>query len=160
MKKLIQYISWIAIAALLVVMSFVKDFDYSLKLAILSIVSFVQNMAFTLVSRSRNSGDPDYHRYCAWASNGIWFMCYTFLFSSILQDIRDQNWLPIVIVGIVYGLATAEGSVTMMRYAIKKEAGKRKVGTGLKADDIEGLSEWLRQRGYLTTIKNEYDPKW
>jgi hypothetical protein len=36
-----------------------------LDLLLLAVVSFVQTMAFTWVSRSRNSGDPSYHRYAA-----------------------------------------------------------------------------------------------
>jgi len=44
-------------------------------LLLLAAVSFVQNMAFTWSSRSRNSGDPSYHRYAAWGSNGVWFIC-------------------------------------------------------------------------------------
>ena len=157
MKKVIPYISWFIITVLLIVMYFVKDIDYTIKLAILSGVSFIQNMAFTLVSRSRNSGDPEYHRYCAWASNGIWFLCYTFLFSSILDDIRAQNWVPIIIVGIVYGLATAEGSVRMMKIAIKKEKGKRKVGVGLKPEDIKGLDEYVRR--ICNTLKYNIEGK-
>ncbi len=41
---------------------------------LLVVVSFIQNMAFTWTSRSRNSGDPAYHRFAAWSSNGVWFL--------------------------------------------------------------------------------------
>lgn len=146
MKKLLPYVSFAAIWSLLLIVSGIKGTGYAFNLGVLAVVAFIQNMAFTLVSRSRNSGDPEYHRYCAWGSNAIWFLCYTFLFSSILQDIRDQNWMPIIIVGVVYGLATAEGSVLMMRIAMKKESGKRKVGTGLTVSDIAGLEEILANK--------------
>ena len=105
-----------------------KDWNYSINLSILITVAFVQNMAFTLVSRSRNSGDPDYHRYCAWGSNGIWFLCYMFLMRSIWKDLMAGNMLPVFLVGAAYALATAEGSVLMMKIALRKEKGKRRVG--------------------------------
>lgn len=42
-----------------------KGLGYSLTLGLLACLAFIQNAAFTLVSRSRNSADPDFHRKCA-----------------------------------------------------------------------------------------------
>lgn len=99
-----------------------------LNLILLFIVSFVQNMAFTWSSRSRNSGDPNYHRYAAMASNGVWFLCQLFLVKSIWEPLFSGEWLTVVLGGIVYVLGTTEGSVLMMKILLKKEKGKQKVG--------------------------------
>lgn len=92
-------------------------------------LAFVQNMAFTWSSRSRNSGDPAYHRWAAAASNGIWFVTNGLLF-SILKPIMDgtAGWYWLIAAALLYVVATTEGSVYMMRRLMKKETGKRKVG--------------------------------
>ena len=97
-------------------------------LIILAILAFVQNMAFTLVSRSRNSADPGYHRYCAWASNGVWFLCQVCIVKSIWDAIDAGNIGYVIIAGMIYTLSTTEGSVFMMKHLLKKETGKRRVG--------------------------------
>jgi vacuolar-type H+-ATPase subunit I/STV1 len=105
-------------------------------LGLLAIVSFVQNMFFTLVSRSRNSGDPGYHRYCAWGSNGVWFICQVMIVKNVWAAINEGNWLLAGLAGLVYAIFTTEGSVLMMKRLLKAETGKRKVGaTGGEADN-------------------------
>ncbi len=84
-------------------------------LILLAIVSFIQNMAFTWTSRSRNSGDPAYHRYAAWSSNGIWFVTQVTLLSMIWEPIKNGDIGTLAIAGVIYVLCTAEGSVFMMR---------------------------------------------
>lgn len=99
-----------------------------LNLVLLAIVAFIQNMAFTWVSRSRNGGDPAYHRYAAWCSNGIWFITTLLIWNQIWASLTTGNWWPIVLTFIVYVIATTEGSVLMMKILLKKETGKRQVG--------------------------------
>jgi hypothetical protein len=99
-----------------------------LNLVLLAIAAFVQNMAFTWVSRSRNSGDPSYHRYAAIASNGIWFVTQVLLVSSLWPALTQGDWWKIAVTAIVYVAATTEGSVLMMKILLKTEVGKRKVG--------------------------------
>jgi hypothetical protein len=94
-------------------------------------VAFVQNMTFTLVSRSRNSADPDYHRKCAWLSNGTWFICYVLIMKNIWDPIMAGQWLHVGLALAVYTRATAEGSVFMMKKLLKSEKGKRRVGAKL-----------------------------
>jgi len=94
----------------------------------LAIVAFLQNMAFTWVSRSRNSGDPNYHRYAAICSNGIWYVTNILITMQVWQSVKTGNWWNMVAVGVVYVVATTEGSVLMMKILLKKETGKRKVG--------------------------------
>jgi hypothetical protein len=97
-------------------------------LPLLGAVAFVQNMAFTAVSRSRNSADVDYHRRCAWASNGVWFVTQVLIFGVLFQALTTGDPLKIAAVGIVYVLATTEGSCFQMARMLKSETGKRKVG--------------------------------
>lgn len=93
-------------------------------------LSYIQNMAFTWSSRSRNSGDPAYHRKAAWASNGVWFLTNGLLFTVLTPIIRgDVGWGWFVVAGLVYCAATTEGSVHMMKRLIRTESGKRKVGS-------------------------------
>lgn len=107
---------------------FILSYIYWLTIAAIAIVSFIQNMVFTAVSRSRNSGDPKYHRRCAYFSNGIWFVCQFFIWSRIWKAFDNGNLIELIPVAIVYVLATAEGSVVMMKILLKKETGKRRVG--------------------------------
>lgn len=110
-------------------------------------VSFLQNMSFTWVSRSRQGGDPEYHRYAAWSSNGIWMLTQAFIAANVytpisvmVKDGVDMNSIfKILLTFIIYALATTEGSVNMMKINLGHynlpgflkflvESGKRKVG--------------------------------
>lgn len=91
-----------------------------LLLLLFAAVSFVQNMAFTWTSRSRNSGDPNYHRYASYASNGIWFICQMFVVSIMWKPLMEGNLFLVFIGGIVYVISTAEGSVFMMKLLLGK----------------------------------------
>lgn len=99
-----------------------------LELALLAVVAFVQNMAFTWVSRSRNSGDPSYHRWTAICSNGIWFVTTLLIWNQLWAALTTGDWGRIALTGLVYIVATTEGSVLMMKILLKTEQGKRKVG--------------------------------
>ena len=97
-------------------------------LALLGPVCFLQNMAFTFSSRSRNSGDPAYHRYAAWCSNGVWFVCTAFVFKLVWIPFMEGSFLGMLFAALVYVLATTEGSVYQMERMLKSEKGKRCVG--------------------------------
>lgn len=38
------------------------------------LLAFIQNVSFTMVSRSRNRDNMTYHAICSVFSNGIWFL--------------------------------------------------------------------------------------
>lgn len=97
-------------------------------LAFLFVVAFGQNMAFTWVSRSRNSGDYNYHRWAAVCSNGVWLACQLFIWGNIWAAFTSKEFLDLIPLFLVYTAATTEGSVFMMRILKKVESGKRKVG--------------------------------
>lgn len=99
-----------------------------LELILLAVVAFIQNAAFTWVSRSRNSGDPDYHRWAAYCSNGIWFLTNILIWRQVWQAIESGSWWLLVAAGVIYCIATSEGSVLMMKRLLKSEKGKRRVG--------------------------------
>ena len=120
-------------------------------------VAFVQNMMFTLVSRSRNSQDPNYHRYCAWGSNGVWFVCQVMIVKSIWTAIHAGNWMFAVLAGVVYALATTEGSVLMMKRLIASEKGKRRVGANDKIDDIETRLAELEEMHAALGLTHEFN---
>jgi uracil DNA glycosylase len=101
-------------------------------LSLLGIVSFVQNMMFTLVSRSRNSADPSYHRKCAWGSNGVWFICQVLIVKNVWTAIHNGQWWYALAAGVVYAVFTTEGSVLMMKRLLKTEKGARRVGAQTK----------------------------
>jgi len=103
-------------------------FSFLGSLLLLSIFSFIQNMAFTAVSRSRNSGDPRYHRWCAYASNTVWFITHFLVLRHVWEVFDSGEWWKLIVVGVVYGISTAEGSVLMMKRLLKSETGKRQVG--------------------------------
>ena len=91
-------------------------------------VAFIQNMAFTASSRSRNSGDPSWHFKAAIFSNGIWFITTILITKQLWTTLVTGNWPLIVATGVVYVIATTWGSVTMMKILLKRESGKQKVG--------------------------------
>ena len=95
----------------------------------LALIAYIQNMAFTASSRSRNSGDPAWHGKAALASNGVWFVTTLLVVKQIWVTLTTGNWPLIVATGVVYVLATTAGSVRMMRILLKSERGKRKVGS-------------------------------
>ena len=84
-------------------------------------VSFVQNMAFTWTSRSRNSGDPSYHRFAAWSSNGIWFLAQMTVVKIMWEPLMDGEFWKVFVGGVFYVLSTTEGSVFMMRLLLGHE---------------------------------------
>lgn len=89
--------------------------------------AFLQNMAFTWSSRSRASGDPNYHRYASWCSNGVYYITNALL---TLYIVKTGGLAALALQGVIYTIVTAEGSVWMMKILLRKETGKRKVGAG------------------------------
>ena len=99
-----------------------------IELLVISVVSVVQNAAFTGVSRSRNSGDVGYHFRWALASNGIWFVNMAILMRAVWSGINEGQWWYVILAGCVYTVSCSVGSALMMRYMLRAETGKRQVG--------------------------------
>ena len=63
------------------------------------VLAFAQNIAFSIVSRSRNRDNIKYHIYAASASNLVWFLTFKKL---ILEDM-SYTVLPFYVIGTVIG---------------------------------------------------------
>ncbi len=61
--------------------------------------SFIQNVSFSMVSRSRNRDNMTYHAICSVFSNGIWFVT---MHQLVAADLKWWLVLP-YIVGTVLG---------------------------------------------------------
>lgn len=64
-------------------------------------LAFVQNISFSIVSRSRNRDNIRYHIIAATFSNGIWFLTFREL---VVRDMNLVLFLP-------YCIGTVAGSV-------------------------------------------------
>ena len=75
------------------------------------LLAFVQNIAFTMVSRSRNRDNMTYHAICSVASNGLWFATMHYLVVTQLDW-----WLA-----IPYITGTVAGSILGAKVSMKIE---------------------------------------
>jgi len=99
--------------------------NFILWLLLLMGVSFIQNCAFTWTSRSRNSGDPSYHRFAAWSSNGVWFLAQMTVVKIMWEPLMAGEFWKVLVGGVFYVLSTTEGSVFMMRLLLGHLTDKR-----------------------------------
>lgn len=98
-----------------------------MKLILWALLLIVQNMAFTWVSRARNSGSVKYHAIASIHSNGIWYISQFILIGIITTETKTM-W-DIVKIGVIYTAATTTGAIIMHLVSMKYlEKGKRKVG--------------------------------
>lgn len=74
-------------------------------------LAFIQNVSFTMVSRSRNRSNMSYHAVCSVFSNGIWFATMHYLVAADLTF-----WLA-----IPYIIGTVCGSLTGAKVSIRIE---------------------------------------
>lgn len=79
------------------------------------LLAFAQNVAFSLVSRSRNRSSATYHVVASVASNGVWFLT----FRELVAADMTLALLP------AYTVGTAAGSVFGVRVSmwIEKKIG-------------------------------------
>lgn len=74
-------------------------------------LAFIQNISFTMVSRSRNRDNMTYHTICSVFSNGIWFATMHQLV------VTDLSWS----LAVPYIVGTVIGSVTGAKVSMKIE---------------------------------------
>ena len=79
-------------------------------LVVLSL-AYIQNISFTMVSRSRNRDNMTYHAICAVFSNGLWFATMHYLVAS------ELTWL----MAIPYIIGTVAGSLTGAKMSMRIE---------------------------------------
>ena len=66
------------------------------------LLAFVQNVSFSIVSRSRNRNNMTYHMFASVFSNGIWFLTFRQL---VKADMSFVLFIP-------YTLGTVAGSLS------------------------------------------------
>lgn len=74
-------------------------------------LSFIQNVSFSMASRSRNRDNFTYHATCAVFSNGIWFLTLKMLV------VAELSWTLL----IPYVIGTVLGSLVSAKVSIKIE---------------------------------------
>jgi hypothetical protein len=104
-------------------------------LALVAGLGFLQNLAFTFVSRGRNSGSLGYHMVASVFSNGIWVTM--FVIGIKITTAPDADVLPFA---FVYCLSTMAGSVFAHWLARKVERGKAR---NVQEDRVEKIEERL-----------------
>lgn len=72
------------------------------------ILAFIQNVSFSVVSRSRNRNNMRYHLIAAFFSNSIWFLTFRQL---VLADMNFVLFMP-------YCVGTMIGSVCGVRISM------------------------------------------
>ena len=93
------------------------------------LVLFVQGMAFTWVSRARNSGSIGYASFAGLFSHGLWFAAQVFLVVSIIEQAKQGDVLGMALIGGFYVSAMVAGQALMMLISMKwLENGSRRVG--------------------------------
>jgi len=85
-----------------------------------AVLLIVQNMAFTLVSRARNSKSLWYNAGASVASNLIWFASQFILIDQFIKVLKDSDWTRACILAAIYTTCTVIGSVSMQWFAINK----------------------------------------
>ena len=78
---------------------------------IVLILAFIQNVAFTMVSRSRNRDNMTYHALTAVFSNGMWFATMHYLV------VTDLDWR----LAIPYIAGTVAGSLFGAKVSMRIE---------------------------------------
>lgn len=68
------------------------------------VLAFVQNISFTIVSRSRNRGNKKYHMVAALFSNSIWFLTFRELIQGDMSFILFIPYVIGTIAGSTYGM--------------------------------------------------------
>jgi hypothetical protein len=86
----------------------------------LAVLGYIQNLAFTWASRSRNQNNPSLHRWAALLSNSIWFVVTVLVWGQMWSALTHGSIWKILATGIVYTISTSEGSVMGMKILIKR----------------------------------------
>jgi hypothetical protein len=102
-KEIFDLLPWRVVATLaLITIAFVAYSQHHYTLAMLTACSAGQQIAFSMVSRSRNRDNMTYHIIASIFSNGVWFLTF--------RQLQVQHWTPELY--IPYAAGGAIGSVT------------------------------------------------
>lgn len=79
------------------------------------LLAFIQNIAFSITSRSRNRNNMSYHLVAALGSNGIWFLTMRELVKS---DLTLQLMLPYMVGTVTGSLVGVKISMFIERWLL------------------------------------------
>lgn len=82
-----------------------------IKLIIILLLAFIQNISSSIVSRSRNRNNMKYHMIASFFSNTIWFLTFRELVKADMS----------LVIFVPYVLGTMIGSVTGAKISMKIE---------------------------------------
>ena len=66
-------------------------------------LAFIQNVSFSMVSRSRNRDNMSYHAVCSVFSNGIWFATMHYLVAADLTFALAIPYIFGTVCGSIFG---------------------------------------------------------
>jgi len=66
-------------------------------------LAFIQNVSFTMVSRSRNRDNMSYHAICSVFSNGLWFLTMHQLVVADLDYLLAIPYIIGTVCGSIFG---------------------------------------------------------
>ena len=66
-------------------------------------LAFIQNVAFTMVSRSRNRDSHTYHAICSVFSNGLWFLTIAYLIEADMDIWLIIPYIAGTVSGSIFG---------------------------------------------------------
>ena len=67
------------------------------------LLAFIQNIAFTMVSRSRNRDSMTYHAICSVFSNGLWFATMHYLVTTGMSWPMALPYIIGTVIGSLFG---------------------------------------------------------
>ncbi len=70
---------------------------------IVLLLAFVQNVSFSMVSRSRNRDNMTYHAVCSVFSNGLWFLTMHQLVVADLSYLLAVPYIIGTVAGSIFG---------------------------------------------------------
>jgi len=107
-SKKAQMIYGAAVLVILLLVTMVGGFDQTIAWTKLGLLAFIQNVSFSIVSRSRNRDNTTYHMVAAFFSNTIWFLTFREL---VKADMTFMLFIP-------YVAGTMSGSLWGMKLSM------------------------------------------
>jgi hypothetical protein len=107
-----------------------------------SLVLFLQNFAFTYVSRARSSGSLIRHLKASIFSNGIWIFSQMIMLGPLFEYLTGKHGHTLQLwAGAQYTLTTVTGSIAAHYWALRTEKGKNAVGASKLYAQVP-VAEW------------------
>jgi hypothetical protein len=120
-----------------------------------SIVLFLQNFAFTYVSRARSSGSLLRHVKASFFSNGIWIFSQMIMLGPLFDYLQGKHGLvPQIHVALQYTFTTMAGSIAAHYWALRTERGKSAVGASKLYAQIP-VAQWAAVKTMLTAQSSD-----